>query len=181
MPSEIYKRKPCSTSTKLKISLANFGYVRTDSMKQNIKEGRKNGKIPDKKHYKKQSKIFSGKGNPFFGKKHTEETLKKLRGENCHLWKGGVTPVNKKIRMSLEYSNWRTAVFNRDNFTCQKYKTRGGELHPHHIKNFSDNPQLRFKEENGITLSKKAHREFHKKYGRINNTTEQLREFLTFK
>jgi len=31
---------------------------------------------------------------------------------------------------------------------------------------------------NGITLSKKAHNEFHKKYGKRNNTPEQLNEFL---
>jgi len=32
--------------------------------------------------------------------------------------------------------------------------------------------------DNGITLSEKAHREFHKKYGIKNNTNEQLEEFL---
>ena len=35
--------------------------------------------------------------------------------------------------------------------------------------------------ENGITLSLKAHREFHKKYGFRNNTKEQLEEFLNTK
>lgn len=37
---------------------------------------------------------------------------------------------------------------------------------------------MKRKLDNGITLSKKAHKEFHKIYGRKNNTKEQLEEFL---
>ena len=61
---------------------------------------------------------------------------------------------------------------------CQKYGTRGEKLHPHHILNFSDHPELRFAIDNGIILSEKAHKEFHKKYGFNNNTKGQLIEFL---
>jgi hypothetical protein len=48
----------------------------------------------------------------------------------------------------------------------------------HHINNFADYPELRFALNNVITLSKKAHEEFHKMYGKQNNTKEQLLEFL---
>jgi 5-methylcytosine-specific restriction endonuclease McrA len=73
------------------------------------------------------------------GKTHSKETRKKLsvshkgerpwnygkpnysgRGEKCPLWKGGVTEKNAVIRTSLEYKNWRRAVFERDDYTCQK-------------------------------------------------------------
>jgi hypothetical protein len=47
--------------------------------------------------------------------------------------------------------------------------------------NFAEFPELRTSIENGITLSEKAHKEFHKKYGFRNNTKEQLQEFLTNK
>jgi len=91
---------------------------------------------------------------------------------------GELTPESKKIRTSIQFRLWRESVFARDNWTCQKYWIRGTKLHPHHIKNFSTNPELRFAIDNGITLSEKAHKEFHKKFGYRNNTQEQLNIFL---
>jgi len=101
-----------------------------------------------------------------------------LGGKNNWNWQGGITPINAKLRNSIEFRLWREAVFARDNWTCQKYHIKGGKLHPHHIQNFAQYPELRFAIDNGITLSEKAHREFHKKYGIKNNTKEQLEEFL---
>lgn len=123
------------------------------------------------------------KGNKFgLGRHHSKEVRLKLsllhKGKKCIFWKGGVSKINEKIRKSIDYRLWRETVFARDNWTCQKYGTRGGRLHPHHIKNFSQHPELRFAIYNGITLSETAHREFHKKYGQKNNTQEQLLEFL---
>ncbi len=94
------------------------------------------------------------------------------------MWKGGINPINLTIRKSLEIRLWRKAVFERDNYTCQKYGIVGGKLVVHHILNFAEYPELRFAIDNGITLSKKAHNEFHKKYGKKNNTREQLTSFL---
>lgn len=93
-------------------------------------------------------------------------------------WKGGITPTNHKIRTSLEMKLWRKSCYERDNFTCQKTGEVGGKLVVHHINNFADFPELRTSIENGITLSYKSHKEFHKKYGTRNNTKEQLDEFL---
>ena len=110
-----------------------------------------------------------------------ETRLKKsdsMKGKNS---KGGLTPINAKIRGSIEFRLWREAAFARDNWICQKTKIKGGELHPHHILNFAEHPELRFAIDNGITLSKKAHKEFHSKYGRRNNTREQLLEFINNK
>ena len=105
--------------------------------------------------------------------------MPEISGENSHLWKGGITPENERIRSSLEYKLWRKACFERDDFTCQKYGVRTGGLVVHHINNFADFPELRTSIENGITLSEKAHKEFHKKYGVMQNSREQLDEFLT--
>jgi len=87
-----------------------------------------------------------------------------------------------------QWDEWRKAVFERDNFTCQKYKVKGelcstgkkfGDLHAHHILNFAKYTDLRFNVSNGVTLSKQAHIEFHRKYGTRGNTREQLVEFLS--
>ena len=61
----------------------------------------------------------------------------------------------------------------------RKTGQRGGDLQVHHINNFAEFEELQTSIENGITLSKQAHKEFHKKYGYKNNTLEQLIEFLT--
>lgn len=106
-----------------------------------------------------------------------------LSGDNNNFWKGGVSKINRTEREnvmgSIEYKLWHDSVFARDGYTCQKYGTRGGDLHAHHIQNFSSHPELRFAIDNGVTFSKKAHKEFHKKYGNKYNTKEQLIEFLS--
>lgn len=101
------------------------------------------------------------------------------KGDKSHFWKGGLTPKNAKIRNSIEIRLWREAVFARDNWTCQKTGSRGCRLNAHHIDNFADFPKLRTSIENGITLSEKAHKEFHKIYGMKNNIKKQLKEYLT--
>lgn len=105
-------------------------------------------------------------------------------------WTGYISSENKMIRHRTEYSDWRNAVFNRDNYTCQccgaNNKSGNGKsvyLHAHHLKNFADNPELRFDINNGITLCKECHDprfegSFHNIYGTHNNTPEQLYEYI---
>lgn len=80
------------------------------------------------------------------------------RGERSHLWRGGVTHENHSIRCSLEYRNWRRTVFERDKFTCQQCFKRGGDIQAHHVKSFSEYPDLRFDVRNGVTLCEKCHK-----------------------
>ena len=58
-------------------------------------------------------------------------------GKNHHNWKGGVSPLRNKIMDIFEYHKWRSDVFIRDNYTCQKCNQTGGNLETHHIKSFN--------------------------------------------
>jgi hypothetical protein len=127
-----------------------------------------------------------GRASSWKGKKHSDEyrrrmseSTKGLRTkEKAANWRGGITGENRNIRCGVEYKLWREGVFYRDNHTCQKCKTRGGPLHPHHILNFSQYREIRFSVDNGVTLCVPHHHEFHRRYGRENNTLGQLEEFL---
>lgn len=73
-------------------------------------------------------------------------------------WKGGLTSASKLIRNSKEYGLWRTAVFERDEYTCQFCSVRGGKLQVDHIKPFALFPELRFAIDNGRTLCIPCHK-----------------------
>lgn len=105
------------------------------------------------------------------GRKHTKETIQKIKqnragkccGNNNGSWKGGITPINKKIRHSLEYKLWRKAVFERDNYTCiwcgaRSCKGKDVILQADHIKPFAYYPEVRFAIDNGRTLCMECHK-----------------------
>lgn len=146
-------------------------------IKTRFKKGYKKPPVSDETR-KKQSESHKGNHYPKISEAKLGKKRPNIMGENHPNYKGGITPENKSIRDSVEYREWRNAVFERDNWTCKKYGKVGGSLVPHHIKNFSQFPELRFSVENGITLSEKAHREFHKKYGYQNNNLQQIKEFI---
>lgn len=75
------------------------------------------------------------------------------------MWKGGITPINAQIRTSKEYKDWRLAVFERDNYTCQDCGSRGVTLHADHVKPFAYYPELRLVIENGRALCVPCHKE----------------------
>lgn len=104
------------------------------------------------------------------------------KGELNPKWKGGVK-YHREERSTYEYNDWRKKVFNRDLYTCQCCGERSGngysvKLCAHHIKNWKDNPNDRYNVENGITLCKKCHNQFHSEYGKKNNNDQQLKDFL---
>lgn len=142
-------------------------------------------------HHSEESKLklslaTKGRTGTWTGKKHSEETKNKLKVAwikrrklgvseetrkkvslslkgNKRSYKGGRTPKDVSIRMSIEYKLWRTAVFTRDGFTCVwcSKGNKNGEktkLNADHIKPFSKYPELRFNLDNGRTLCVPCHR-----------------------
>ncbi|KKN59223.1 hypothetical protein LCGC14_0544500 [marine sediment metagenome] len=106
-------------------------------------------------------KNLKGKKPWMTGKKHTKETLEKLKSSGAffnkgHIpwnknkkfieisgnkhwkWKGGTSPLYETLRKSFENDNWRKKVFERDNYTCQECLNEGGYLIAHHKKPFAE-------------------------------------------
>ena len=112
------------------------------------------GKEFEPKHYHYLGKFCSHKCCPAWNK---GQEYQAIRGEKHWNWKGGI--AEKRVdRGRIEYKDWRKAVFERDDFTCQKCKTRGGYLHAHHIKRWEKYPGLRYEVSNGISLCILCHR-----------------------
>jgi 5-methylcytosine-specific restriction endonuclease McrA len=175
-------------------------YIRTNEVRNHLSECRKREFFEGKrtcwnkgKHPSEETRKKIGEHNFWRGKKHLQltqlnksrvftpelriEMSKRQQGKNGSNWKGGITPKNVTIRHSIEMRLWREAVFSKDNWTCQKCIKRGTYLHAHHILNYADSPSLRTAIDNGIALCIKCHKLFHTRYGRRNNTREQIAEF----
>lgn len=100
----------------------------------------------------------------------------RVRQGKHNFYKGGASKLYGKLRHSLrnaEWRDWRTAVFQRDNYTCQRCGARSGNgkavlLHPHHIFSVVDCVEaekldLIYEVTNGETLCVKCHRFIHRK------------------
>jgi len=118
------------------------------------------------------------------GRKLSEETKKKMsiwakenngekrfpqnqKGKNSPCWKGGCKRPYQ--HNNWRYYEWRSKVFERDNWTCQTCgaRSKAGEpvyLEAHHIKGWSKYEKLRYELSNGITLCKSCHKLVHKKH-----------------
>lgn len=99
-------------------------------------------------------------------------------GSNNPNWKNIQIQNYIRERKSKRYNEWRNKVFKRDSYTCQITNIKSkGDIEVHHIENFSSNIDKRYDINNGITLQKDIHKQFHLIYGYKNNTYEQLIEF----
>ena len=80
-----------------------------------------------------------------------------MSGIKNGMWKGEILPERKRLYFTEEYKNWRSSVFQRDNWTCQTCGKRGCILEAHHINEWCNYPELRFEISNGVTLCQECH------------------------
>lgn len=93
-------------------------------------------------------------------------------------WKNGITDINRKLRMSKEYSEWRKKVYQRDRWTCLICKKHLKQLIAHHIKSWEKYPKLRFKVSNGITFCRSCHCRLHTIHKNIHDFTKILNDYM---
>ena len=126
--------------------------------------------VASPEYHEKASAAKRGDKNPMYGK----------CGSLHPNYNPNLTDEDRTVkRHTLEDKAFRLSVFERDNFTCQKCgDNRGGNLEAHHILNHWKHKNLRYDVDNGITLCKKCHIEFHKKFGYKENNFEQMVTWL---
>jgi 5-methylcytosine-specific restriction endonuclease McrA len=101
------------------------------------------------------------------------------RGEESPHWNPDKTQEERELGRKIPgYREWITEVYERDRYTCQKCGEVGGKLNAHHIEGYAENKDLRTDLENGITLCKNCHKNFHSTYGTKGFGREELNEFL---
>ena len=128
MPTGIYKRTEKTIASLIA------------SLIKNNKEhpywlGKKRPSFPSEKTRKKIREANKGEKNYFYGKH--------FLGDMSPNWKGGISKLRDKIKNTFQYRQWRSDVFTRDNFTCQKCGEKSGNgkaiyLEAHHIKPFAE-------------------------------------------
>lgn len=136
-----------------------------------------------KKYETSIKRTREGNKNAFYGKKHSEETIKAMsdrekakgsqkgelnyfygkRGESSPNWKGGKSPRRVIFYGSLEWSEKRFEIMKIDGFKCSSCgyapKNNRNSLNVHHIIPLSVDWEKRLENENLITLCVKCHKE----------------------
>lgn len=111
--------------------------------------------------------------------KHELSRLRMGRGNPA--WKEQKTWQERQKDRSFEvYKAWRKSIYKRDNYTCQVCGAKN-DLQCHHLESYAANEEIRTATNNGITLCKKCHKEFHNTFGRKNNNAEQFKSFALSK
>lgn len=155
----------------------NKGISHTEEHKKKIGLGVKNSTKYKNAIKNPERNIKIGISNT--GKVRTEEMRRRIGkagvgkhvGEKNGMWKGGITKIDKLCRRMMEYRQWRSDVFQRDNWTCRTCGINKVYVTAHHInglnkiirenniKNIIDarNCKEMWDINNGITLCEECH------------------------
>jgi len=125
--------------------------------------GRKRSqKLKDAVSQANKGRVHTNYVKPMLGKKHTPETIEKMRlaqlGPKSNNWQGGKTHKHKLMRSTSRYRSWRTAVYERDDYTCVTCGVKGGRINADHIEPLSKNEEKAYDLDNGRTLCVECHK-----------------------
>jgi len=101
--------------------------------------------------------------------------------ENSHFYKPELTNEDRMLgrnKLGETTKAWRKKVMERDCYTCQLCgNKKGNNFNVHHLDGWNWCKEKRFDEDNAITLCIDCHKQFHKQYGKGDNTKEQFEEY----
>lgn len=102
-------------------------------------------------------------------------------GEQHHNYNPNLSDEERRrFRKHYQDKTFRKEVFERDSYICQACGyDKGHILEAHHLDSWDKYPEKRYDLNNGVTLCKSCHKDFHMKYGYGNNSKEQFKEFMT--
>ena len=157
------------------------GRVRPPEVKRKISEGNK-GRVAWNKGMRG---LGSGSENNFYGKKHSEETKRKMsesakkkfarmsekeRKNYGRGWRGKFGPLHIRYKSDrttlrrenrhndLAYKGWRRDVYRRDRYECRiDNGDCSGRIEAHHILSWREFLEVRYNVSNGITLCRFHH------------------------
>lgn len=108
---------------------------------------------------------------------HRERTS----GKNHHGYNSDLTDEERVLKRAYLGKDamkfWKLDIHKKDDYICQCCGKRGGELHAHHLDGYGWCREKRVDKNNGITLCKECHKEFHVLYGKRDNTEDQFIEY----
>ncbi len=127
----------------------------------------------------------TGENHYLYGKNMPHETKIKLSQKHNSIKKIGELHHNFKIEKTCkerdrkipEYKNYVYECLKRDSFLCKKCGN-SKKLQVHHIMPYYKHIELRLDMNNGITLCKGCHKEYHSIYGIKNANNDNLKIFL---
>jgi 5-methylcytosine-specific restriction endonuclease McrA len=107
----------------------------------------------------------------------------KISGEKSYLYDKSITDferINRRNSEITKIKSWRNNIYLRDNYTCDICRKKGGKLEAHHLNSWSIFKDLRFELNNGITLCKECHFNFHQSLGGCRKKCTNL-DYMNFK
>jgi hypothetical protein len=146
-----------------------------------------------KYNIKTGKRSYIGELNPYYGKKHTQETKNKLsvihigkhsgiknpmygkKGNMSPAWKGGISNRYNLFYGSLEWQIKRIEIMSKDGFVCKECgklaNKTNNTFNVHHIIPLSIDWNLRLDDTNLITLCMDCHKKT------FNHETEHIQKF----